>query len=450
MKTFSRRWLLRNALCALAASALVLPVLAADEIKPAPAKNKENLVPYRVVMLPLLTADEIKPAPVQNIQPVSTVNSTHEQVKAVTIRSKDGRNGVQTFCLDAEGRILALVAPQRGFSGSTQGAKTEVHLLDAEGKYLKHWAVDFHGQSINVGPDGSIYVAGDAKVAKFDREGSLQAKIDLPHVNELLKDKAGLRKQAEEQVSRDKAMYENMVKQYTERVKKIEAKPEADRSKTEKNQLQQYKQILQSYQQTEQFYAKRTVDQVTNEITGRLRVINAIALTPKDIFICCGETQGYGFAIWRLTPEFKEPKLIKGKLSGCCGQMDIQTHGEDLLIAENCSHSFARYDRDGKEKARGGKRGKETDPGCFGSCCNPMNVRAASNGDIFTAESEGHVKRFSADGKFLGFVGSCKLQGGCKNVSVAVSPKGDRVYFCDQPGARIIIMAEKKATASNQ
>ena len=30
--------------------------------------------------------------------------------------------------------------------------------------------------------------------------------------------------------------------------------------------------------------------------------------------------------------------------------------------------------------------GKETDPECFGSCCNPMNTRPAVNGDVFTAE----------------------------------------------------------------
>jgi hypothetical protein len=376
-------------------------------------------------------------------------DTTHEQIKAVTVRSKDGRNqGLQTLCLDAEGRVLALLAPPRGYGSAAQSGKGEIQMLDADGNYIKHWPVDFHAQSINVGPDGCIYVAGDAQVAKFDRDGKQLLQVELPHIKELVKDKEGMRKQAEAQLKSERASYEQVVKQYTDRVKKIEAKPEKDRTNTEKNQLRQYKQILQSYEESSKFYAQRTVDDIIRDTAGRLRVINAIAVSNKEVFICCGESGGYGYAIWRLTQEFKEPKLVKSGVRGCCGQMDIQTAGDDLLIAENCSHQFARYDRDGKEKGRYGKRGKETDPGCFGSCCNPMNVRAGANGDIFTAESEGHVKRFSADGKFLGFVGSCKLQGGCKNVAIGVSPKGDRVYFCDQPGSRVLIMAEKKTTAS--
>ena len=46
-----------------------------------------------------------------------------------------------------------------------------------------------------------------------------------------------------------------------------------------------------------------------------------------------------------------------------------------------------------------GKRGEDTNPACFGGCCNPMNLRACA-GDILTAESEGVIKSFSATGEF--------------------------------------------------
>ena len=74
-----------------------------------------------------------------------------------------------------------------------------------------------------------------------------------------------------------------------------------------------------------------------------------------------------------------------------------------------------------------------------------MNLRAATNGDIFTAESEGIIKRFNEKGDFLAVVGQVRLAGGCKNVAVAANGTGDRVYFCDQPGSRIIILAKKEA-----
>ncbi len=73
-----------------------------------------------------------------------------------------------------------------------------------------------------------------------------------------------------------------------------------------------------------------------------------------------------------------------------------------------------------------------------------MNLCPTAKGDILTAESEGFVKKFSSRGKFLGLVGEAKLTGGCKNVAVAISPDNERVYFCDQPGSRVIILGLKK------
>ena len=141
-------------------------------------------------------------------------------------------------------------------------------------------------------------------------------------------------------------------------------------------------------------------------------------------------------------PDLTNAKKITANISGCCGQMDVQCCGDDIVVAENTKHRFARYDRDGKELAAGGKRGKETDPGCFGGCCNPMNVKACG-ADVLTAESEGIIKKFGPTGEFKGIVGSVKISGGCKNVAVGSNPDASRVYFCDQPGSRVLILAKK-------
>jgi len=42
-------------------------------------------------------------------------------------------------------------------------------------------------------------------------------------------------------------------------------------------------------------------------------------------------------------------------------------------------------------------------------------------------------------------VGAVKISGGCKNVAIRRVEDGDRIYFCDQPGSRVLILARKAA-----
>ena len=73
-----------------------------------------------------------------------------------------------------------------------------------------------------------------------------------------------------------------------------------------------------------------------------------------------------------------------------------------------------------------------------------MNVRAQSpTGDIFTAESEGVIKRYSPSGEFLGTAAKVRLTGGCKNVAIGVSADGKRLYFCDMPGSKFHIFEKQ-------
>jgi hypothetical protein len=368
---------------------------------------------------------------------------THEQVAAVTVRGKEGNITLQTLCVNAKGEVLALVAPPRPYGAPVKNAFSEVHVLSPEGKELKDWKVDFHANSINTGADGNVYVAGDGKVAKFDAAGKALGQVELPHIAKILKDKEGIQKKAEEQLKSQKESFANTIKTYEDMIKKLEVKKAEDRTKLDERQLEQYKQIFKSFDETKKYYDKMKIEDIVNQITSRLRVINGIAASDKDLFIVCGESQGYGFAVWRMGLDFSEAKQILSNVIGCCGQMDVQVSGTDILVAENTKHRFAKYNRDGKALGAWGKRGKETEAECFGGCCNPMNVRCCSTGDVLTAESEGIIKRFSAKGDSLGIVATSKLTGGCKNVSVASSPDGERIYLCGQPNSQVVIFALK-------
>lgn len=392
----------------------------------------------------LIDAEQDYLKQIRDAQQQATKLGSHQLLKQVKITGKNGQS-LQTIAVDGKGRVLALVAPPRHFGKAEKNVSSEVHILDADGNKLSSLTVQFHANSVNAGPDGIIYVAGDGKLARFNQDGKAMGEVvELPFIKEMIKDEKGMKERAKKQIEAEKKSRELSLKTFKDRLEVLEKKEKAAKdkgeplSKTEVTQLQQYRLIVESLNASEQ---ELPVEAVVADKISRAKIINSVSANEKDLFIVCGEVEGYGFSVWRMGLDLKDAKKIKSSLSGCCGQMDVQCCGEDIVIAENTRHRFARYDRDGKEIATGGKRGKETEPGCFGGCCNPMNVKALGT-DILTAESEGIVKRFGPTGEFKGIVGGVSISGGCKNVAVGASPDGSRVYFCDQPGSQVMILAE--------
>lgn len=135
-----------------------------------------------------------------------------------------------------------------------------------------------------------------------------------------------------------------------------------------------------------------------------------------------------GYEVWNTGPHFESSTRVLGDLRGCCGQMDVVAEGKHIIAAENTKFQVGIYDLEGKSVTRFGERFKDGNNG-FGSCCNPMNVICYENGELVAAESSiGHVKRFSADGKYLGTVGRARIGGGCKHVALDFDAKRDRYY----------------------
>ncbi|MFH1266115.1 MAG: hypothetical protein ABIK89_10335, partial [Planctomycetota bacterium] len=176
----------------------------------------------------------------------------------------------------------------------------------------------------------------------------------------------------------------------------------------------------------------------------RQRAITGIAVTEGDVFVACSATKGYGYDVWRTDLDFGNAKKIVTGLRGCCGQMDIQARDGELFVAENARGQVVRYDRDGNQLAAWGKRDR-SDPKCFGSCCNPMNIRFGPEGEVYTSEaSVGGVKRFTPDGEFAGLVGSVGLIPGCKHVAIGVSKDGGRVYVLDITRSHIAVLGQRE------
>ncbi len=81
----------------------------------------------------------------------------------------------------------------------------------------------------------------------------------------------------------------------------------------------------------------------------RVKRATGLAITKDDVFVTLPSLEGYGYALWRMNYDLQETCCIKENISGCCGQLDIQTDGSDVLIAENTAFRVVRIDRDGKE-----------------------------------------------------------------------------------------------------
>lgn len=480
---------LLTSICVVQADDPPKPVVPATPTTPA-----TKTTPSAAVSL-IRLATTNKPEPKKPAGPTGT----HEAVKSIDVKGSTGGR-LQTLSVGNDGRIFALVAAGREVAwGANEGNKVgaEVQVFDGAGKPDNKWSVNFAAQSINCAPDGQVFVAGDGRIASFDSSGKKLTEVELPHIALIAGDADKLKKRAEEQKQQEIESYEEMLKEqqktiveitkkdpdFSENLKKLDAEQKtladlrlklrqaqskkedteeiqksiteqtakvrelqkADSSKltaVEKQQLRQAEAIVKSYKTMLDRQKNQNIDDVVKQLTSRLKLVNAVAVTDKDVYVVSGETKGYGYAVWRMDRSFQNPKQVMTGVRGCCGQMDIQAVGEELWVAQNCDHKVGRYDRDGKLIKTMGKRGRDGDAECFGGCCNPMNIRL--NKDmVYTAESEGIVRCFSADGESKGVIGSVKIGGGCKNVALAVSPDGNTVYFCDQPGSKIHIMTKK-------
>ena len=194
------------------------------------------------------------------------------------------------------------------------------------------------------------------------------------------------------------------------------------------------------------------IEQVMASITERLKRVNAIAVSDKEVFVTCPQSKGFGYAVWRTDLDFANPECIVTGLSGCCGQMDVACADGDLWVAENSRHRVVRYDREGKRLAAFGKRDRDGVGGCFGGCCNPMNLCFDKQGDVLVSESNGQVKRFSEKGKFIEQCGTAHVRPGCKNSAIRISPDGEVIYYIDVNNSQILVLTrnEKPKAEGNE
>ena len=403
----------------------------------------------------------------------TVVNSTHEEIATIPLGTEDNPNTLRTFCLSAEGNLLACCGgDQITYAVSSSGAMEmqtvsdppRILVLDPDGNQLATWTMTVTPQAINVAEDGTIFIGGDGKLGRLDNKGNLLASADAPHVADLgplpeipeedpdeETDEQKQAKQAEIAEIRGKMtlVMKALVAANTA-VRGAEGDEEATAT-ARKDYDKALKEYLPLSQQLQALTTNpRLLAMRARSSALRKRAVTGIAVTGKDLFVACSATEGLGYDVWRMDLDFNNATKVVTGLRGCCSQMDIQAHGGDLFVAENSRGRVVQYDRDGNQITAWGKVDRN-DPEGFGSCCNPMNIRFGPKAEVYTSEaSVGSVKRFSADGQFLGLVGSVGLVPGCKHVAIGVSKDGDRVYMLDITRSHIAVLGRKGQAASSR
>ena len=385
-----------------------------------------------------------------NVAAEKEFTSTHKQARVIKPTHEGKPIVLNTFCLDKEGRLLACVGGDNveyvlNDDGS-QEAKTNVaakllQVYSPDGELIRSIELPFTPTAVNQAPDGAIFVAGNGKVARLGDDWKITSTADSPHIGDMETFKQRAQEGAKKQVEEMTETFREQVTNIEGRIKKLKEKPEAELTERDKKRMATYEEQKSLYEEQlksiEEAYSQMfSGEQVLTQKMG----ITALAVTSKDIFLCCNALEGYGYEVWRMTHEFSEPKKVVSELGGCCGQCDIQATESHLVLAENTKFKVALLDRDGERLADFGKGDRKAVDG-FGSCCNPMNVRCCDNGDILTAESSiGTIKRFNKEGELIGVVGKAKIGGGCKHVAVAFDEKRDRYYMMNVDKSHICVL----------
>lgn len=380
--------------------------------------------------------------------------STHHQTTIIKMDETSKSLKINAFCLDDDGHIVAVCGNGPG----------EVRVIDDSGKILRSWEMDVRPEAVTTDDSGQVLVGGEGKLFRFDKNGNELQQAESPHAHSLRTDTEKLRKQAIARLTQasSSSNIASRIKMLEGVLQRLEEKgKEQDLNDQEMKILDVLPTMLQRYQlQAEQLASKESGKEKTGPseeqiqayvkslVASKMR-ISSVSASGDYVFVATQSTAGYGYDVWRTDNEFSNSKVIVSGLRGCCGQMDVQCCKEGVFVAENSRHRVVRYDVDGKELVSWGERDRTGVDG-FSSCCNPMNVCFNGSGDVFTAESgTGRIKRFSADGKFVSFVGDVELVPGCKNVSVAVSPETDKVYLLDLTRNHIVMMQPKPADSKH-
>ena len=214
--------------------------------------------------------------------------------------------------------------------------KGKVVVISAEGKTLKVVEVPFVPTAINFEPTyTTLFVAGSGQVAKLDlQQGKVIQSGLAPHIQDLDSFKVKMIQSYEEERKEHEEYYKQETKRLTDRLAKLEKIPEAKQTRLQKSQCESAKMMLKQLDIEKSYLIPEELnDDLIQNLLERKAGINTLTVTRNHLYLCCASAKGYGYQVWKTNHDFQNGEVVIKRLSGCCGRMDLQTDGENVIAA---------------------------------------------------------------------------------------------------------------------
>jgi hypothetical protein len=343
-----------------------------------------------------------------------------------------------------EQSIAGAVASLLGF-GSTKPKDQPANRLvwlDAVGEQRHAAPLPFACKGVTVAPDGAVIAVGDDRVVVCSAAGEQVAEASAPHFTLSDDELARLREEIAEQHREEVESRREQVERITTVMADLEAVPEEERTPRQNRELAQARVMTEAYR-TILAQENPSAEAAVEAGLAKARTIHRVAASRDHLFLVANEPAGYGFGVWRCGRDFSAPEKIVDGLRGCCGQMDVQVIGDELVIAENAAHHVAVYGLDGEPLRTFGEASRTDVRKGFGGCCNPMNACAGPDGSLLLSESNGLVKQFNPEGELVEILGAANVASGCKNSSIGFSTDGSTLYYLDVQAGRVCVLEKR-------
>ena len=244
---------------------------------------------------------------------------SHENVAMI----KPGKGPIESFCRNKEGNLLiccsgeepSLLAGLLAHKADSQHG--EVAVFSPKGKKIADWKMPFPTQAICLGDEGVIYVAGGGRIAKLDTSGKVVAQADTPNSRELppvSRSEEGAEERRRRWPRRPKrprgkrspiwpSRCSRHRRTYMDAVTAGQKERQAQRRPVDAGisgkaprpmeKLQAAQQELQEATMTPEMRAAQE-----RAMRERMMTITGMAVTDRDLFVCCAFNQG--FRLYRL------------------------------------------------------------------------------------------------------------------------------------------------------